>query len=161
MSETIIIADYTDPQHARDIVYLLDNYARDPMGGGEPLSEYAHTHLVEKLQQIPGAFSLLCYQQDRAVGLANCFMGFSTFKCYPLLNIHDIAVLADFRGRGISQRLLDKIEDIARQRDCCKITLEVLQGNEVAQNAYRKFGFAGYELDSKTGEAMLWQKLLK
>ena len=160
MSESIIVADYNDPQHAGDIVQLLDNYARDPMGGGEPLSDYTRAHLIEKLQQIPGAFSLLCYHQGCAVGFANCLMGFSSFKCYPLINIHDIAVLADFRGRGIARQMLTKIEDIARQRGCCKITLEVLQGNVVAQSAYRKFGFAGYELDPKTGEAMMWQKLL-
>jgi hypothetical protein len=31
---------------------------------------------------------------------------------------------------------------VARQRGCCKITLEVLEGNAVAQASYGKFGFA-------------------
>ncbi len=37
--------------------------------------------------------------------------------------------------------MLQKVREIARQRGCCKITLEVLEGNDVAQAAYRKFGF--------------------
>ena len=30
----ILIADYTNPQHCQDLIHLLDEYARDPMGGG-------------------------------------------------------------------------------------------------------------------------------
>ncbi|WP_428243325.1 GNAT family N-acetyltransferase [Gynuella sp.] len=160
MSFSIIFADYQNPQHGHDLVYLLDHYAHDPMGGGEPLSSYVRSHLVEKLQAVPGAFSLLCYQQQEAVGLVNCFMGFSTFKCRPLVNIHDVVVHADYRGQGISRQLLTVVEQVARQRNCCKLTLEVLEGNEIARKAYRRFGFAGYELDPKAGTAQMWQKPL-
>ena len=87
-------------------------------------------------------------------------MGFSTFKCQPLINIHDLAVIKTFRGQGISQALLSKLEQLALKKGCCKITLEVLEGNIVAQNAYQKFGFAGYQLDPNMGKAMLWQKFI-
>lgn len=33
----ILRADYTNPTHARDLLALLDAYARDPLGGGTPL----------------------------------------------------------------------------------------------------------------------------
>ena len=36
----------------------------------------------------------------RAVGLALCFVGFSSFKARPLINIHDIAVRPEVRGQG-------------------------------------------------------------
>ncbi|MEX5689713.1 GNAT family N-acetyltransferase, partial [Pseudomonas silesiensis] len=52
------------------------------------------------------------------------------------------------------------VEEIARQRGCCKLTLEVLEGNEVAQGAYRKLGFDNYQLSPETGRAMFWQKAL-
>ena len=54
--------------------------------------------------------------------------------------------------------MLDKVELIAKERACCKITLEVLEGNEPAKSAYIKFGFAGFELDPKMGKALFWQK---
>jgi hypothetical protein len=41
------------------------------------------------------------------------------------------------------------------------MTLEVLEGNRVAQAVYKSQGFAGFELDPKMGKAMFWQKLLK
>ena len=90
----------------------------------------------------------------------NCFEAFSTFACKPLVNIHDIAVSSEFRGKGISQKMLAVVEEIARKKGCCKITLEVLQGNRVAQNAYRKFGFDNYALDPEAGHAEFWQKSL-
>ncbi len=33
-------ADYANPVHAAALVRLLDAYARDPMGGAHPLSDF-------------------------------------------------------------------------------------------------------------------------
>jgi len=161
MSIEFRIADYHNPKDANVLVELLDNYASDPMGGAEALSEHTRTHLVEALAKVPNAFTVLCFVDGKPAGLANCFEGFSTFKCRPVINIHDFAVNSEFRGLGLSQKMLDEIEAVARQRGAAKITLEVLEGNKVAQNAYVKHGFSGYELDPEMGKAMFWEKPLK
>lgn len=158
MKIDVMRADYSDPRQAADIVFLLDSYAADPMGGGEPLSAQVKSELVATLAALPHALSFLCYVDGRAAGLANCFEGFSTFSCKKLLNIHDIAVLAEFRGLGLSQHLLQAIEVAARELDCAKVTLEVLDGNGPAKRAYEKFGFAPYQLDPAMGQALFWQK---
>jgi GNAT superfamily N-acetyltransferase len=112
------------------------------------------------LARRPHAFSILAYVNGEPAGLINCFEGFSTFKCRPLVNIHDVVVLSDYRGRGLSQLMMAKVEDIARQRGCCKLTLEVLEGNQAAQRAYLHYGFSGYQLDPGTGHALFWEKPL-
>ncbi|OSM02156.1 putative GCN5-related N-acetyltransferase [Magnetofaba australis IT-1] len=56
--------------------------------------------------------------------------------------------------------MLAEIEAIARARGCCKVTLEVLENNHAAQSAYRKYGFAGYELRPEAGRALFWEKSL-
>lgn len=156
----VFIADYHNPQHAHDLGWLLNQYARDPMGGGGALPGEITDNLASELAKRPHAFSVLCYVDDRPAGLINCFEGFSTFLCKPLVNIHDLAVVAEFRGLKLSQKMLRRVEEEARVRGCCKLTLEVLQGNQVAQQAYVKFGFAGYELDPELGSAIFWQKTL-
>lgn len=156
----IIRADYADPVHQALIPRLLDAYARDPMGGGEPLAEEAKANLAGELGKLPQALSLLAFREGKPAGLMNAFFAFSTFRCKPLLNIHDMIVLPEYRGQGLSQRLLAAAEAIARGKGCCKLTLEVLSGNGVAMGAYRKFGFAGYELDPQAGQALFWQKLI-
>lgn len=160
LSIEIVQADYKNPQHARDLVYLLNTYAMDPMGGGVALAEQVKMTLVAELAKRNFALSLLVYVDEKPAGLLNAFEGFSTFAAKPLLNVHDIIVAQEFRGLQLSQKLLAALEIIARERGCCKITLEVLSGNETAKRAYLKFGFAGYELKPEAGQALFWQKKL-
>ena len=133
--------NYQDSKACDELVQLLDNYASDPMGGGQPLSDFTRTNLAAKLADIDGAVSLLARIDERPVGFANCFQGFSTFSCAPLLNIHDIAVEEAYRGRGIAAKLLDEIASVASERGCCKVTLEVLTGNVTAKSVYLRAGF--------------------
>ena len=66
--------------------------------------------------------------------------GFSTFACRPLLNLHDLGVSPRFQGQGVGKALLSALEQRGLAMGCCKITLEVLEGNAVAQGLYRKQG---------------------
>ena len=68
-------------------------------------------------------------------------MGFSTFYARPLLNIHDLAVHRDYRGQGVGRALIAAIEEKARKLNCCKLTLEVRQDNDIAWGLYRNVGF--------------------
>lgn len=160
MDIVIRIADYQNPQDAEALVSALDHYAKDPMGGGEGLKASTKKNLVANLAQTPNAFSILAFVDNKIAGLTNCFQAFSTFKCQPIINIHDLAVLAEYRGMGLSQKMISVVETIAQERNACKLTLEVLEGNKIAQNAYLKYGFAGYELDPTMGKAMFWEKPL-
>ena len=58
-----------------------------------------------------------------------------------MLNVHDMAVVDGQRGRGIGRRLLEAVEQEARARGCCKITLEVRDDNDTARHLYDRFGF--------------------
>lgn len=163
----VVLADYRNPVHASALITLLDAYARDPMGGSEPLSDYAKANLIDALAARPQAFSLLAFEskdgaegESNAVGLANCIEGFSTFACKPLVNIHDLAVLPGHRGRGIAAQLLQAAEHIARERGACKLTLEVLSGNHGAVRVYERVGFANYQLGELAGQAQFMQKWL-
>lgn len=156
-------AEYANPGHAKALVSLLDAYARDPMGGGEGLSEFTKAHVVAELAKLPQAFSLLAFDgesDDLPVGLANCMLGFSTFACKPLINVHDLAVAAAYRGRRIGERLLAQAEAIGRAHGACKMTLEVLSGNAAAMRLYARSGFARYQLDPAAGQASFMQKWL-
>lgn len=157
---TIAIADYRDRRDGADLVALLDAYSRDPMGAGAPLDDTVRAELPQRLAEVPGAFSLIAREGDDAIGLANCFTGFSTFAAKPLVNIHDLAVVPAHRGKGIGRRLMDAVEAEARRRGACKVTLEVLSGNRTARALYEACGFAGYALDPEAGTAQFWEKRL-
>lgn len=156
----ILTADYANPDHAHALVSLLDAYARDPAGGGTPLSDFARANLVPALAARPQAFSVLALDGADPVGLVNCLEGFSTFACRPLVNVHDVVVLASHRGRRVGEQMLEQVAQIARARGACKLTLEVLSGNRPAWRLYERVGFAGYALDPSLGEARFLQKWL-
>ena len=156
----VLQASYTNAVHADAIGLLLNSYAEDPMGGGHSLPADLLQQLPAELAKRPHAFSVLAFVGGEPAGLVNCFEGFSTFACRPLVNVHDVVVIDKFRGFGLSQKMLQKVEEIARQRGCCKITLEVLEGNELAQSVYRKFGFDDAVFDPAHGRMLFWNKPL-
>jgi ribosomal protein S18 acetylase RimI-like enzyme len=158
--ETILVADLSTTEHANATLFLLNEYARDIMGGGEDLSSFVKDNLIASLQVRYGVHIVLAFVDRKPAGLAICFEGFSTFACKPLLNIHDFSVAPEFRGRGLAKRILVKVEELGHRLGCCKITLEVLEGNKVAQGLYIACGYAGYSLDSQMGNALFWQKKL-
>lgn len=151
--------DFEDERQVGAFLRLLDMYARDPMGGGEGLTEQVKARLATELPNA-GGIHLIAWLDERAVGLLNAFMGYSTFKASALINVHDIAVDPDYRGQGVGQALLAELESIARAKACCKLTLEVLSGNTKARKSYERFGFEDYALDPQMGVACFMQKWL-
>jgi ribosomal protein S18 acetylase RimI-like enzyme len=156
----LVRARYDDPAHATALIELLDHYARDPAGGGEPLSDFARRNLVSALAARPFIFSVLAFDGATPVGLVNAIEGFSTFACQPLVNVHDVVVAASHRGRGVAAQLFAEVEVIARERGACKLTLEVLDGNASARALYQRLGFTAYQLDPEMGQAQFLQKWL-
>jgi ribosomal protein S18 acetylase RimI-like enzyme len=161
MSQAVIVeVDWSNEKHGNDLVGMLNEYALDPSGGGQALSQFTQKHLFHALAERKNCHAVLLYKENEAVGLLISFVGFSTFACRPLLNLHDIVVSRSHRGLGYSKQLLQAAESIANRLGCCKLTLEVLSKNEVAIRAYESFGFENYQLDSTFGQAMFLQKKL-
>jgi len=156
----ILPADLKNAKHSDDLLLLLSHYATDIMGGGEDLPLEVKQRLISELQKRTSSVVLLAYENDMPVALSISFEGFSTFYARPLLNIHDFVVVESHRGRGIAKRMLEKLEEIALERGCCKLTLEVLEGNKRAQKLYQSFGFSSYVLDKEMGQALFWDKKL-
>ena len=151
-------ADLSNPEHTRAIVELLNQYALDPMGGGLPLTDDTRAQLPAALAARSDYHAILARDGEHWIGLCDCFEGFSTFACRPLLNIHDVFVAYNYRGRGIAQQMIEHAELVADELGCCKMTLEVLSDNQAAKSSYRKLGFKPYQLDAQFGNAEFWHK---
>ena len=142
MQIVIVEADLADAEHQAAILRLTSAYAIDPMGAGEPLPDDVIERLIPGLQAHPTTRVFFAYADGRPAGLATCFGGFSTFEARPLLNVHDFAVLEEFRGHGVGRRLLAAVCERAKSLGCCKVTLEVRQDNDIARGLYETEGFS-------------------
>ena len=161
MTTEIKNVDYANPQQSADLLMLLDHYSRDPMGSNEPLPQQIRDSLIGELFKRKGQIgSAIAYVDDQPAALVNFVEGFSTFAAKPLINVHDLVVHTNFRGRGLSHQLLAFVEGEAKSRGCCKMTLEVLSENTVAVSSYEKFGFKPYQLSEAAGPAQFWHKKL-
>ena len=155
----IVEADLDNRQHQGAIVSMIKAYARDPMGGGRELPGEVCRNLIPGLRQHPTTLIFLAYAGEEPVGIAVCFRGFSTFAARPLLNIHDLAVVPDYRGRGVGRRLLERVEARGRELGCCKLTLEVRDANQTAQQLYWRAGFRHAASDAGTRTWFLERRL--
>ena len=67
MSDVVVVqADYLNPVHAQAVRDVLNHYARDPMGGGEALSDAVLQALPAELAKSPHAFSVLDFVGGQA-----------------------------------------------------------------------------------------------
>lgn len=156
----IVRINLDDEKHRNGLCDQLNAYARSETGMGEALPDQILQRLPDQLAACPTYIGLLAWHDERAVGLLNAFWSVSTFKASPLINVHDLAVDAAHQGRGIGSALLAELERIARQMHCCKLTLEVLEGNRGASALYQRLGFEFYQLDPAYGDARFMQKML-
>lgn len=134
-------AQLNDASDAQAYRRLLNAYASDPLGRGLALSEEQLLRVTRDLEAHPSAWAYLAGVASNSCAFATCFCGYSTFYGRPLLNVHDVAVLPDFRGLGIGRALLRFIIEDARRLGCCKVTLEVREDNRTATGLYRSEGF--------------------
>ncbi|MBN1781489.1 GNAT family N-acetyltransferase [bacterium] len=156
----IIEADLNDRSHQQMVVDLVDAYSQDPMGNGRPLEPDVRRNLVQRLQKHPTTMIFLALDGDQGVGIAVCFLGFSTFRAQPLINIHDLAVIPGYRGAGIGSKLIEAVADKARSLNCCKLTLEVQENNLRARKVYESAGFRQAVYENEAGGALFMSRLI-
>lgn len=147
--------DFENPEHLTALATLTNHYMSDPMGNTPPLNKLQQLRLIDGLANHPTAEILFAITESEVVGLATCFVNFSTFNVKSYLYIHDVIVLDTYRKKGIGIALLEKLTDIATERKYCKITLEVREDNIAAMSLYKKTGF-----DASKPNMLFWTKNL-
>lgn len=159
-SITALEADLDHEDHVADTLRLLDEYSADPMGDGHPLSAQARRDLIPGLRLHPTTHVFLAYANSEAVGLAICFLGFSTFAAQRLLYVMDFFVQPAHRGRGIGKRLMDTVGNRARELGCCRLTLEVQENNHHARRIFAAAGLKQAVYVPEAGGAICMHKPL-
>lgn len=160
MHPVIQEADLNNTTHQNAIINLLNLYALDLQGYNKSLPGSVLKELIQGLKNMPTTLIFLAEVEQKFVGMAICFFGFSTFHAKPIINIHDFAVIKDCRRNGIGTILINAIEAKARELNCCKLTLETQEKNLSAIALYEKTGFRKSTLDESEGRTLFLSKYL-
>jgi ribosomal-protein-alanine N-acetyltransferase len=102
---------------------------------------------------------LVAKDGDRVVGHAGMHV------VWEDAHVTNVAVLPEYRGRGIGERLMRELIARAVARGANRMTLEVRASNTPAQNLYRKLGFItlpgairkGYYTDTGEDAIVMWK----
>jgi len=79
-------------------------------------------------------------------------------------HVTNIAVHPEYRGIGAGALIVEALLDICRYERAASITLEVRKSNKVAQNLYKKYGFAeegirkNYYEDNREDAVIMWKR---
>src|SRR5215813_2561910 len=86
MSIRIVEADLNLPEHRAAVLTMVEAYSMDAMGSAKPLDPDVRARLIPGLQRHPTTLIFLAFEGVQPVGVAVCFIGFSTFAAKPLIN---------------------------------------------------------------------------
>ncbi len=151
------LADLECPRDQADILRLLQYYAEHPMGRDAALPDEVVDRVLTGLISHPTSLVFLARLDGSAVGMATCFIGFSTFLAKQLINIHDLVVAQRHQQCGIGSDMLDAIYAYAQRADYCAVTLEVMAANP-ARQLYIKKGFLGLEATGGTDQMLFGKR---
>jgi GNAT superfamily N-acetyltransferase len=104
------------------ISFTIDNYRRDGFG------------------EDPAFSALIVESGGRAMGYAIYAFEYSTDTGKRNIFLHDLFVRAEYRGRGVGEKLMKRISEICKSRGGDTVAWCVWHANETAIRFYRKIG---------------------
>lgn len=149
-TETTVIVD---PMRLRD---LGDIMKIEKLCFTTPWSKHA---FLSELLDNDRAYYLVAKVEERVVGYIGIWLVAGEG------HITNVAVHPEYRQRGIGNRLMQAVEELATARNHKRMTLEVRVSNETAQRLYRRLGYiaAGirrrYYRDNDEDALVMWKEL--
>jgi ribosomal protein S18 acetylase RimI-like enzyme len=115
-------------------------------------AEVAEAYLIRLLRRVAersGAV-FVAEQSGTVIGFIACYVKdteslIETAEFSRYGYVSDLDIAAEWRGRGLAQRLLAAAERHLAQHGVVRLRIGVLAANIGAQRAYEKYGFAPYE----------------
>lgn len=124
---------YTDGANTDfiELCHGLDDFLNEIVGGEENRSEYIPYNQLDDIHNV-----IVVYDNDIPIGCA-------AFKEYDAecAEVKRVFIKADYRGRGISKKLMELLEESAREQSYHYLILESGEPLVAAMSLYRKIGY--------------------
>lgn len=117
------------PADAATLVAMMKEFAEFEDEPAETLKLTADDVLRDGFGQHPKFEVLLAELHGEVVGFLLFFQHYSAWEGRSGIYIEDLYVRDSARGHGLGRRLLAALAQIAVERDCRRIELDVLDGN--------------------------------
>jgi ribosomal protein S18 acetylase RimI-like enzyme len=117
----------------------------------EYFKEYNYEAMNDFYQQIMGNSNFLFYiimDQERSLGYVwleiKEYQETAFRKSYRSVYVHQLSIIREYRNKGLGNRLMNKVNEIAKEKGIHKIELDYWMDNKMASNFYDKNDFKKY-----------------
>ena len=124
---------YTDGENSDfiELCHALDGFLNELVGGEEKRAEYIPYNRLDDIHDV-----FIAYDDNIPVGIAG-------FKKYDdeCAEVKRVFVKREYRGRGISNKLMELVENTAKKQGYRYMILESGEPLVAAMALYRKWGY--------------------
>jgi ribosomal protein S18 acetylase RimI-like enzyme len=144
MSLEVVTASF---DHLPELAKLFDAYR---VFYGQPSDvEAARAFLYERFT-LGESIVFMAMLEDRAVGFTQLYPMFSSVSLRRMWILNDLYVEADVRGQRVSERLIERAVQLAKESGAKGIQLETAHTNTSGQRLYERLGFQREDLEYRT-----------
>lgn len=106
-----------------------------------PDDKAARRYLEERMRQKDAVLYAAREENNALCGFVQLYPLWSSTRLQRLWLLNDLFVDADYRGRGVGKRLIERSKLLARETGSCGLQLETAKDNHIANALYRGEGF--------------------
>lgn len=101
----------------------------------------ATNFLTERLNQKDSELFVCDAGDNKLVGFVQLYPLFSSTRMQRLWLLNDLFVNPNYRGKGLSVKLIAAAKELTKSTNSCGLLLETGKSNKVGNNLYVKTGF--------------------
>ncbi len=79
--------------------------------------------------------------KSQVIGFSTAIIRNGFAQGEKILHISELGVLSKYKRHGIGRKLIEHLEQIAKEHNCARIELNVFNNNEAAKCFYKNMGF--------------------
>lgn len=123
-----------------DLAKLFEEYR--VFYGEEPNLELAASFIGQRIKNGESIVFIGENADNQIVGFAQLYPLFSSTRLKKTWLLNDLFVNRNYRGLGVSKKLVDCAKNLCRETGACELTLETQRNNIIANQLYKRTGFS-------------------
>ncbi len=92
----------------------------------------------------PDNYVFVAEENGKIIGFATASIRILVRYVKPIAELDELFVVEEFRKHGIGKKFMQKIEEIAKKRDCYRLYIASASRFEVAHKFYGGLGYTNY-----------------
>ncbi len=122
------------------LVLLFDEYR--VFYGQKPNPEHAANFIRQRMENDESTIFVGENTKNKIIGFVQLYPLFSSTRLKRIWLLNDLFVDKNYRGKGVSKKLLECAKTLCKETSACELSLETQKSNSIANQLYEKANFS-------------------